>query len=530
MKAEPGKESRLFALLVKNYLLFTLTLLLIAAGIYLLWDLRLNRLLDPYDWDSLIADSRLVRGDYDGLSRGLPGDNAFSVWDGSGREVYCSHPDRCAGLTAAELACVSPYDGSYYIEAIPERDTAGRTRYRVLRYTLEDGMTRVQDEMLLDDRFQVLSGSLIPGQTTYTAREYAILSGAYPDHTALYRYDFTGEEGQPLTLLMQVALPDEQQVYQTSQNAWRIWLLAIPLYVAAAGYFIHRLSRRIRRPLDRLYTAVEAQARGTPVRVGDCGDVRELARIGAAFDRMSHRLAESEREREQLDRERQQMIANLSHDLKTPVTVISGYVDALADGKVPPEQQARYLAAIRSRTAALTGLINAFHEYSKVEHPRFSLQRRSADLCEYLREYLAAKYDEISLAGFSLQVDIPETPCPCSIDGFELGRALDNLVGNALRYNRLGTLLSVSLEVEGAMAVVTVADNGDGIPAERLDTIFEPFVVGSDARNQGGSGLGLSITRRIVELHGGTVAVQSDARNGTAFTLRLPLEEVPSAP
>ena len=292
---------------------------------------------------------------------------------------------------------------------------------------------------------------------------------------------------------------------------------------SAAGFFIHQISRRIRKPLDRLHAAVVAQAQGKQVRVGDCGGVRELARIGESFDRLSDRLAESEREREQLDRERQQMIANISHDLKTPVTVISGYVDALADGKVPPEQQARYLAAIRSRTAALTQLINAFHEYSKVEHPRFVLQRRQVDLCEYLREYLAAKYDEIELAGFTLQVDIPETPCPCSLDPFELGRALDNLIGNSLRYNRLGTVLSVSLALDGTQAVVTVADNGHGIPADRLDTIFEPFVVGSDARNQGGSGLGLSITRRIVELHGGSIGVESGPSTGTAFTIRLPM-------
>src|SRR5699024_11153147 len=167
----------------------------------------------------------------------------------------------------------------------------------------------------------------------------------YPDHATLYRYDFTADDGSGRILLLQVALPDEQAIYQASQDSWRVWLLAIPLYVAAAGFFIHQISRRIRKPLDRLHAAVVAQAQGKQVRVGDCGGVRELARIGESFDRLSDRLAESEREREQLDRERQQMIANISHDLKTPVTVISGYVDALADGKVPPRQQARYLAA-----------------------------------------------------------------------------------------------------------------------------------------------------------------------------------------
>lgn len=524
MKDKTPRESRLFALLVKNYLLFTLTLLVIAAGVYLLWEHQLNRLLSPVDWDALIADERLADGRYEEVARRLNGEgNGFSVLDETGAVLYCSDPEVCVSLTPGELACVSPYDGSYYIEAFPEQDADGETRYRVLRYTLEGDRTRVQAEMLLDARFRVISGGLEPGRTAYTPREYGILSGAYPARSVLCRQDFTAQDGSLRTLLLRIALPDEQAVTRASQDAWRVWLLAVPLYVAAAGFFIHQISRRIRRPLDRLHKAVVAQAQGTPVRVGDCGSVRELARIGESFDLLSDRLAESEREREQLDRERQQMIANISHDLKTPVTVISGYVDALADGKVPPEEQARYLAAIRSRADALTRLINAFHEYSKVEHPRFALQRQTTDLCEYLREYLAAKYDEISLAGFALQVDIPETPCLCAIDGFELGRALDNLIGNALRYNRLGTVVSVSLTVEDSRAVVKVADNGAGIPADRLESIFEPFVVGSDARNQGGSGLGLSITRRIVELHGGSISAASAPRTGTVFTIRLPM-------
>ena len=291
---------------------------------------------------------------------------------------------------------------------------------------------------------------------------------------------------------------------------------------AGADLFHLAAGRRIRPPLERLRAALDAQARGRPIPVGDCGGVQELQRIGRSLDELSARLAESERERAHLDQERQRMIANISHDLKTPVTVISGYVDALADGKISPSEQGRYLAAIRSRTESLTGLINAFHEYSKVDHPQFSLQRRELDLCEYLREYLAGQYDTISLAGFALEVSIPETPCRCSLDPFQFGRALDNLIGNALRYNRLGTLLTVTLEPGPESVLLTVADNGEGVPPERAGAIFEPFVVGSDARSQGGSGLGLSITRRLVELHGGTITLDNSPGSGAAFRIRLP--------
>lgn len=513
------KEDRLFALLVKNYLLFTLVLLGLAAGLYWAWDRQFERLLNPVDWDALLWDPALEQGRYTNLDGYLHGEgNGFAVLDAAGTELYRAGAMPPA-LTAGELACVADYQSGEYLEAFPEAE-GSPVRYRVLRTRLRaDGTTEITGDMALDADYQVLSGALTPGKTAYTPREYAILSGAYPAHGTLYRTDLA--DGR--VVLFCVAPLDEAALNRVSDRSWFIWLAALPLYALALAFFIGRLGRRIRPPLERLRAALDAQARGKPQPVGDCGGVQELQRIGRSLDELSARLAESERERAEMDRERQRMIANISHDLKTPVTVIAGYVDALADGKVPPAEQERYLAAIRTRTEALTRLINAFHEYSKVDHPQFSLQQRELDLCEYLREYLANQYDTIHLAGFTLEVSIPETPCPCSLDPFQFGRALDNLMGNALRYNRLGTLLTVALALEPGWAVLTVADNGEGIPADRAAAIFEPFVVGSDARTGGGSGLGLSITRRLVELHGGTITLDNHPGEGAAFHIRLPL-------
>lgn len=260
-------------------------------------------------------------------------------------------------------------------------------------------------------------------------------------------------------------------------------------------------------------------------RVGDCGGTWEIRRIGESFDRFSERLAESEAERRRLDEGRQKLIADISHDLKTPITVISGYIGAICDGKVPPEQTERYLRAIQAKAETLTDLVNAFHEYSKVEHPEFLLYPERTDLAEFLREYLASKYDEIDLAGFSLSVSIPDHPVLCSVDPLQFRRVLDNLLSNALRHNRLGTVLYFDLDAGGSMALLRMGDNGAGIPPDRAARIFDPFVVGSDARTGGGSGLGLAITRRIMEKHGGsiTLAARPSPGRSTEFLLRLPL-------
>lgn len=518
------KENRLFTLLVKNYLLFTLTLLAIAGGVYWLWDCRFERLLYPVDWDALADDPRLARGEYAGLEDYLQGaGNGFAVLDENGAVLYRAGEGELE-LTPGELDCVALYRGEEYLEAFPEKDAEGTVRYRVLRTRMTGDGMQITGNMALDGELRVVSGALTPGKTAYTPREYGILAGTWPTDGQLFRQPFTAADGTARTLLLCVAPLDDAAIARASQNGWQVWLAALPLYGLALAFFIWRVGRRIRPPLDRLQAAVDAQAQGRTIPVGDCGGVQELQRIGRSFDELTRLLAASEREREHLDRERQRMIANISHDLKTPVTVIAGYVDALADGKVPPGEQGRYLAAIRSRTQALTGLINAFHEYSKVDHPQFALQCQTVDLCEFLREYLAAQYDAIALAGFELEVSIPEVPCLCRLDPFQMGRALDNLLGNALRYNRLGTVLSVTLAPAGRQALLTVADNGEGIPPDRADTIFDPFVVGSDARSGGGSGLGLSITRRLVELHGGTITLRSEPHQGAVFEISLPLE------
>ncbi len=514
------RERGLSALLGKSFLLFALTLAVAAGGVYWLWSSCIDRIYSITDWEQLLADSRLKQGNYNALRAYLGNEDGFAVLTPDGESIWSSE-EALGSLTQGELSCVSDYSSGSYVEAYPIQGGDGPARYRVTRYT-EDGGS---EEMELDSSLRVVSGGLGDGREQYTRREYAILAGMWPARASLSQFSFKNTDGEARVLLMSTAFPDEQTTYQAYQASWRVWLLLLPVSVLAGAFFAGRIRRAIRLPLDRLHDAMLAQVEGRSVRVGNCTDVRELRRIGETFDMLSDRLAESERERERLDRDRQRMIADISHDIKTPVTVIAGYADALAAGKIPPEDQPRCLEAIRSRTQALTGLVNAFHEYAKVEHPAFVLHTERTDLCEFLRVYLAGKYGEIDLAGFTLEVSIPETPLFCALDPFQFTRVLDNLLSNSLRHNRLGTLLAVSLRGGGKTAVLTVADNGSGIPPKQMQTIFEPFVVGSDARSSGGSGLGLSITRRIVALHGGTIALSAHPALGcgTEFVLTLPL-------
>ena len=463
----------LFGLLVRNYLLFTLTLLAMAGVVFVLWNAWLDSLYQPPDWNGLLRSPALLDGDYESLRRYLGREgNDFAVYDEYGTLVYTTGSGFDTQCEPEELDFVQLLGNIEEIHVYELTAWEGENpRCLLVRRLLNlDGTAARTDVMVLDSDLQVIFGGFEDRRTSYTRREFLYLTGTrFPD-AALYREQFVDQNGQLMTVLLRSGYISDELYYRHYSHSWRIWLLCIPLYLAGAGLFIWWMRRKIGRPLQRLNNAVVSQSEGRVVRVGDCGGPREIRLIGESFDRFSDRLAESEAE-------------------------------------------------------ALTELVNAFHEYSKVEHPEFVLHTERTDLCEFLREYLAGKYDEIDLAGFSLEVSIPEKPVFCALDQLQFRRVLDNLLSNALRHNRLGTVLFSDVAVEGGAAILRVADNGAGIPPDRAKYIFEPFVVGSDARSGTGSGLGLSITKRIVEKHGGSVSLSPRPAPGrsTEFILSLPL-------
>ena len=518
-KREPGS---LFALLARSYLLFTVTLLAIAGSTFLLWNWWLGRLYQPADWEGLLRDPALAAGNYEALESYLPtGEDAFAVYGLDGTLRYAAGEEFDAFCSPSALSMVPLWGEAVAVDAYA---LAGQEPgWRLL--VRQDYEAETTDTMVVDEDGAVVLGGFGDGRAAYSEEELRYLSGSRFPGCLLSRWEGEDQAGQPILLLLRERFTDDGSYYRRYQQSWKIWLLALPLYLISVASFLWWLSRKIGRPLRRLNEAVEAQAEGRLKRVGDCGGAREIRRIGESFDRFSDRLAASEAERQRMDQDRQKMIADISHDLKTPITVIAGYIDAICDGKVPPEDTERYLKVIQAKAQTLAELANAFHEYSKVEHPEFVLHPEDTDLCEYLREYLAGKYDEIDLAGFSLEVSIPERTILCPLDSGQFRRVLDNLLTNALRHNRLGTILYFDVAQEGEEAVLRVGDNGAGIPPDRARNIFEPFVVGSDARSGGGSGLGLAITRRIVEQHGGQVTLAAHPALGrsTEFILRLPV-------
>ncbi|MEE1007799.1 MAG: HAMP domain-containing sensor histidine kinase [Agathobacter sp.] len=226
---------------------------------------------------------------------------------------------------------------------------------------------------------------------------------------------------------------------------------------------------------------------------------------------------------EENDRKRNLMLSDIAHDLRTPITTISGYSKALHDGMVTDEKmQKEYLNAIMSKSAKMTDLINVLFEYVKLDSYGFKLDREYIDVCELLRENAADIYSDIEEAGMKFEIDIPDEKCIVYADRIQLSRVVTNLLVNAIRHAGCGNTVLLEMKKHAGVILVMVADTGIQIPEDKIEHLFEPFSKGDYSRNSGGTGLGLSIAKKVMEMHHYNLFLQQPYKTySKAFTMQL---------
>lgn len=232
-------------------------------------------------------------------------------------------------------------------------------------------------------------------------------------------------------------------------------------------------------------------------------------------------LIEAEKEqRLAYDRQRNLLLSDIAHDIKTPITTLCSYSKALSDDVVQGEKRREYLEAIYNKSMRMSELITLLFEYVKMDSSGFELHREDCDLGEILRESVAMLYTDFEGRQITLRVEIPENPVPYRADKIQMSRAITNLLTNAVRYGRDGGRTLVRLEAY----TITVADDGMEIDREFAEHIFEPFSRADKARStKGGSGLGLSIASKIVEMHGGELKLDCDYGQGYTKAFQIVL-------
>ena len=245
------------------------------------------------------------------------------------------------------------------------------------------------------------------------------------------------------------------------------------------------------------------------------------------YIQISHKLEELlQQEKEQkkaYDKARNLMLSDITHDIKTPITTICGYAKTLSDGVIPLSEEKRqeYLQAIYAKSMRMSELVTMLFEYIKMDSEGFALHKEKTDVCELLREVIAMMYTDFEEKGMELEIEIPDKLDSIELDKSQMTRVITNILNNALKYNDAGTKVGVTLDEEYR---ICIADTGRNIEPELAEHIFEPFSRGDKARStRGGSGLGLSIARKIVEMHGGKIWLRTSQKNGytKAFIIEL---------
>jgi two-component system, OmpR family, sensor histidine kinase BaeS len=290
-------------------------------------------------------------------------------------------------------------------------------------------------------------------------------------------------------------------------------VLAGLVILGVVAFLVVRGVRRFAEPLGDLMEAADRLAGGDyAARVSERGP-RDVRRLGRAFNAMAERLQGDEERRRDL-------MADVTHELRTPLAVIQGNVEGMADGLYPLDEDR--LGLILGETRVMARLLEDLQTLSTADAGVLRLHRQRVDAADVVREAVAAQAPAAAATGIRLEGDAaPELPA-LDVDPVRIGEVLANLLTNALRHTPAGGTIRVSASRDvGASAVAfVVADAGPGIPADELPHVFDRFAKGAGSR---GTGLGLAIARSLVEAHGGTIGIESSsAGTRVRFTVRDP--------
>ncbi len=277
------------------------------------------------------------------------------------------------------------------------------------------------------------------------------------------------------------------------------------------------MARSVARPLQRVAAAAGAIARGDLEQRAPLSGPQEVRALAASFNQMTIRVAATQRAQRDL-------VANVSHDLKTPLTSVQGFSQAILDGTAgTPEAVARAAQVIHDEAGRMRWMIDELLSLARFDAGQVQMTRETVSLAAMLGECVERIRPHAEAAGNQLSLTVPPELTVLG-DAAWLGQALVNLLDNAVQHTRNGRIEIVAQRTP-RWVEVSVTDSGEGIPPQELERIFERFYRADKSRHHhGGVGLGLSITREVVRLHGGEISAESVVGLGSRFTVRLPVD------
>ncbi|WP_237979821.1 HAMP domain-containing sensor histidine kinase [Bacillus thuringiensis] len=339
---------------------------------------------------------------------------------------------------------------------------------------------------------------------------------------------FTGNDEQPYFCI--VKLPQQEATKKLFENigvyAFQAFGIAFVFFLCVNSLLLFFSIRKLSRPMKKIQIGIKKMTEGDYSNKLQFQTYHEIEEIKNAFNYMAHELQIAQEEKIKSEENKKRLLRDITHDIRTPMTSIAGYSKALVDHSMDEQQQKKYLTYIHDKSLQLDNLIQDLLHFTKLDNPVYKLDRQPEDITEFIKETIVTYYGEIEAKNFALDLQLLEHPSIIQLDRKQMERAIGNIIINALKYNPIGTKLTISLSETEDTITLQIQDDGVGIPSDTINRIFLEFVRGDAARSSdGGSGLGLAISKRIIELHHGEITAQSETDTGTRFIITLPKQK-----
>ena len=295
-------------------------------------------------------------------------------------------------------------------------------------------------------------------------------------------------------------------------------LLTGLMAVAAAVLAVYYLTTRITKPITDMNSIVQRYSKGAfDLRLNDEG-ADEVAQLAKSFNTMANELND-------LEQTRRSFVANVSHELRSPLTSISGFLEAIQDGTIPREKHEEYLSLVIAETRRMTGMVNNLLDLARMESGQVPLKLSQFDVNELALRTLLTFEARINQKKLDIELELMEPNCFVEADSDQIAQVIRNLIDNAIKFSPQEKRLTIrTYLLDKRTAAVCVQDHGCGIPKEDVPHVFERFYKAEKAHTpsaQSGTGLGLSIVRVIIDQHGQNIWVESAPGEGTRFTFTL---------
>lgn len=296
------------------------------------------------------------------------------------------------------------------------------------------------------------------------------------------------------------------------------------LYLLVGLYIYSRISSKfITNPLKTFINSMKKIKKmdyGTRTNING---LKELQDVENEFNEMAVKLQDVKEDNKRIDESKKRLLVDVSHDLKTPITSIQGYSKLLLEEDISDSDKKKFLNIVYNKSVYAALLIEDLFELSKLEDSQYNISFEAHNLSEWLRRLIAEYYEEFISKGFNLKINISEKPVIFKFDEKLMRRAIVNILNNSLKYNKSGTTEQISCFLENKIIYLKIGNNGEEIEKSIRNKIFEPFVK-SECREFEGTGIGLAITKKIIERHGGNITLTYEKNMNNVFNILLPLK------